>query len=480
MSRRTKSAGHSGWKSIFAVFLGGFLIVPGNLGSETLTMVTTYPSPMGIYKNIITTQGATLASSGGNILLAPGGGGVVGIGTATPSQKLEVNGNIDIDAIGCPAPIGSTNGGYGSFMVNGGEVLRTCDAFNTVVNPVNQGGSSYINWDYGQGIFLGNGGGSPLMIITANQFVPLPWTGLQQAGMQLTTNSFFLGAYNQFNGLVDFQGTSVFNGSVGIGDSPQYPLDVLAQVGSSFPGNYGFLSNAYPQPWGNYLGGAQGIGYSIHAGGAILSDSRMISTEFDAISDARVKTAISARDPVADLQILEKLRPIEYQYIDSIANGPVRKAGFIAQEVESILPSAVSRSANFIPSIFEKAVKVRLDPKTHVLELATSRPHGLKAGDEVKLILEKTEKRSKVSKILSATAFQIADWNESVGEIFVWGKKVDDFRTLDYDQMTAFELSALKGLKLEVDELKTENASLRAKLNKIEKHLAAGEMSKRP
>src|SRR5437867_563881 len=64
------------------------------LGSETLTMTTTYPSPAGIYKTIITTGETNLARNAGNVILAMGGGNV-GIGTASPpAAKLEVAGSI--------------------------------------------------------------------------------------------------------------------------------------------------------------------------------------------------------------------------------------------------------------------------------------------------------------------------------------------------------------------------------------------------
>lgn len=55
--------------------------------SETLQITTYYPAPYGAYASILTTQDTWLARDGGR----------VGIGTDTPSEKLDVqNGNVGI------------------------------------------------------------------------------------------------------------------------------------------------------------------------------------------------------------------------------------------------------------------------------------------------------------------------------------------------------------------------------------------------
>jgi len=73
-----------------ALLLGavGFLFFAGaaKLGSESLTMSTTYPSPSGIYNQLITT---------GNTYLARNNGGMVGIGTTNPQATLDVNGAVN-------------------------------------------------------------------------------------------------------------------------------------------------------------------------------------------------------------------------------------------------------------------------------------------------------------------------------------------------------------------------------------------------
>lgn len=56
---------------------------PKPLGSETLQLTTYYPAPYGGYVSILTTGNTYLARDSGN----------VGIGTASPGVKLDINGN---------------------------------------------------------------------------------------------------------------------------------------------------------------------------------------------------------------------------------------------------------------------------------------------------------------------------------------------------------------------------------------------------
>jgi len=82
--------------------------VAGLLRSETLTLVTTYPSPSGIYNQLTTTGNSgtvpadtTLNRNAGNTLLVPAtnAGGRVGIGKSNPAYKLDVDGTISALAV---------------------------------------------------------------------------------------------------------------------------------------------------------------------------------------------------------------------------------------------------------------------------------------------------------------------------------------------------------------------------------------------
>ncbi|MBI5631587.1 MAG: hypothetical protein HY921_11980 [Elusimicrobia bacterium] len=57
-----------------------------DLGSESVTLMTYYPAPSGVYVKMITTADAYLARDAGS----------VGIGTVAPGAKLEVRGDVKI------------------------------------------------------------------------------------------------------------------------------------------------------------------------------------------------------------------------------------------------------------------------------------------------------------------------------------------------------------------------------------------------
>jgi hypothetical protein len=73
--------------------------------AENVTISTYYPSPYGNYQNLDTTNTTNLATAGGNVLMAMGGGNV-GIGTATPGAKLHaVSASAEMTFAGATTPI---------------------------------------------------------------------------------------------------------------------------------------------------------------------------------------------------------------------------------------------------------------------------------------------------------------------------------------------------------------------------------------
>ncbi len=92
---------------------------PGFLGSETLTLTTYYPAPYGGYASLLTTGKTLLARNGGN----------VGIGIASPTGKLHVEGTGDVIFrtsgrldVGSPAQLRGAPGGTGLYVDSSGRV----------------------------------------------------------------------------------------------------------------------------------------------------------------------------------------------------------------------------------------------------------------------------------------------------------------------------------------------------------------------
>ncbi|MBI3554557.1 MAG: hypothetical protein HY077_18845 [Elusimicrobia bacterium] len=91
-----------------------------DLASESLTLTTTYPSPAGIYNQVVTTGNAgaapmdtTLNRNAGNTVLVPPSNamGNAGVGTSAPGAKLEVAlGDVYISTPGRGLIVRSPNG----------------------------------------------------------------------------------------------------------------------------------------------------------------------------------------------------------------------------------------------------------------------------------------------------------------------------------------------------------------------------------
>ena len=100
------------------------------------------------------------------------------------------------------------------------------------------------------------------------------------------------------------------------------------------------------------------------------------------------------------------------------------------------------------------------------VQLATD----LQVGERVRLIAAQQEGIYEVLEVNAAafrTEFQPAD-----SEVFVYGREVDDFRTVDYDALTMLNVSATQQLKTDTDAqlaaLQQENAALRSRLQALE------------
>ena len=85
-----------------------------DLNPENVTLTTTYPSPSGVYNQMMTT---------GDTYLATTSGGKVGIGTTTPTGMLEVNGTAKFDGLITFASGQTFPGGTGITGVTAGTDL---------------------------------------------------------------------------------------------------------------------------------------------------------------------------------------------------------------------------------------------------------------------------------------------------------------------------------------------------------------------
>jgi hypothetical protein len=180
--------------------------------------------------------------------------------------------------------------------------------------------------------------------------------------------------------------------------------------------------------------------------------------EYDCVSDARIKEIIGRSDTRDDLATVRKLQITDYRKVDKVQFGGRLEKGVIAQEVESIAPEAVSRSTDFIPNIYAVAQSFGCTNQTLVVTL--TKPHGLEVGDQVKFITDNGVLMAGVSAINSPLVFSVGDVSQAPKKLFVFGKQVKDFRSVNYDRLFTTGLGAIQELAKRVDDLDAREARL--------------------
>lgn len=249
------------------------------------------------------------------------------------------------------------------------------------------------------------------------------------------------------------------DGNVGIrGAATAVPLEVS--------GTGGFFSNT-------------GVGFLNTAGAGTTNSSRSYTARFNgdvsaelyiATSDRRIKTDLSIGNSTEDLALINKLEVTSYRFIDSIQKGDMHTTGFIAQQVKEVMPEAVSITSNYIPNIYAMSENFEaLENGSYKLRLAKA--YKLQAGDKVKVFTKDAHELEVNAIVDDKTVIVSGKLPDNVEQVFVYGQQVDDFHSVDYNQIFSTGISAIQELSKQVETLKAENAGYKADISLIKEHL---------
>jgi hypothetical protein len=257
------------------------------------------------------------------------------------------------------------------------------------------------------------------------------------------------------------------DGNVGIGteDPSQAKLVVFGSVSTELAYSY-LTKKANVAITGQYAGISPC---------SIYASDRVAATEFNAFSDERIKNIIGVSNNENDLKILSKIEITNYKMIDTIAKGNQLYKKVIAQQVEKVYPAAVNKHlTDVIPNIYQLSAINNGWIDITVKDLI--------AGDKVKLVFSKEQI---IVDVLEIGKGKIKVNCEKEGDVFVYGKQVNDFRTVDYEAIAMLNISATQALlnRIEVleakdtasvntiNELKESQLQLNKRMQKIEERL---------
>ena len=194
--------------------------------------------------------------------------------------------------------------------------------------------------------------------------------------------------------------------------------------------------------------------FSVYASGLIGA------VTFTAYSDERIKHIEGQSNGFRDLVTLSGIEVTDYTYIDTVTKSAGKQKKVIAQQVEKVYPQAVSRGTDVVPDIYQKA-----EFMDGWVKAATS----LKVGERVRLIGEKEEAIHEVLEVRDGafrTAFQPA-----TNEVFVYGREVKDFRSVDYEAISMLNVSATQELARRLEKVEAREshvAELERKAGRVE------------
>lgn len=192
-------------------------------------------------------------------------------------------------------------------------------------------------------------------------------------------------------------------------------------------------------------------------------DNGVRAQHFAVASDRRIKSVVGLSEGKSDLATLKQIEITDYKYRDLVNNGSRTQKKVIAQQVEAVFPQAVMVSAGVLPDIYKKAIS-----SNGWIQLQVD----LKTGDRIRVVSGKADLIHNVVAVAQGKPgsgeepkFQLEP-PIAEGAVFVYGREVKDFRSVDYEAIAMLNVSATQELARRLEKQDAELAELRGELAK--------------
>jgi hypothetical protein len=480
------------------------------------------------------TSGFYLQNSNGTIPFMANATGSVGLGTTSPQQRLHVNGGrIRIDDPNNAVLELKTNSYYSYIFTESDGNLKlypSSTSNHIILNPAGAGANVGIGTTPSARLHIyeatgtahganagsiiidhdNNGGASSITfrskVNRGSDYGYIQYQDASSVGAGGEANRLILGTQNDGDDHIILSPA----GNVGIGtNDPGFKLQVAGDIHSNWvrtEGQTGWFSQTYQGGWymtdttwiKNYNGkplnitgsvyseydpyffidgpgvtnpGYQGGYFSAYFSNAIQA-SQLWST-----SDARIKTNVYDISDPNSLNILRQLQPKTFSFIyDKKPGGELRtNYGFIAQEVETVLPDAVTKTADFVPSIFETCdVMKQMDQNNQCIgteiTLATKTiPETWSVGTIVRI--HKSNSSYQDVKVLSLDTITnkfVVEEELDDPRYFVYGEQIHDFRILHKDVIFAITTAAVQEIDRQLQDERSKTADLESQIGTLQ------------
>ena len=346
--------------------------------------------------------------------------------------------------------IGTTNAVDFVFKTNNTERMRVLSTGNVGIGTASPAAPLDVN---GSAMLSSSGANSDLQFNTVSRSTIYPNGANTPANLAIQLRSKGTGTLelnSDNNGNVQMV---TGGGNVGIGTATPTQAKMVVNGTQNNTLSYGFLNSA--GSIGTVGGGT--AGFSIYASG------RIAATEFNAFSDERIKNIKGISNSSKDLETLNKIQITDYTFKDSIGKGNGMSKKVIAQQVEKVYPQAVSTITDVVPDIYTIA---KIKDGRVILK------NTLQKGDRVRLVFGD---RTELVDVLQADEFGFNVAVKDEGKVFVFGREVKDFHTVDYEALSTLNISATQELlkminqqEAQIRDLKADNADMNKRLSETE------------
>lgn len=128
----------------------------------------------------------------------------------------------------------------------------------------------------------------------------------------------------------------------------------------------------------------------------------------------------------------------------------------------------MTQSRNFVPDIYATAANLEYNAAAQTLTVGLAHAHGLKQGDQVRLIGDAGMVEKEVVAVPDAKTFTVKGIAKEPRQLFVYGRQVDDFLAVDYNRIFTTAVGATQELARRLAEQTAQNAELQVRVSNLE------------